>query len=106
MLVLAYRPFSSLQPYAEVGPIFLCADSCKRYSDLSGPPGLYIDQNMLIRGYSQKERIVYGTGHVVSPEQREYEALALLSQPGVEFVHVRSPTNNCYHFRMEIDDPR
>ena len=28
MLVLAHRPFPALQPYAEVGPIFLCADAC------------------------------------------------------------------------------
>lgn len=25
-LVLAYRPFPDLQPYAETGPIFLCAE--------------------------------------------------------------------------------
>ena len=27
-LVLAYRPFRRITPYAEVGPIFLCADEC------------------------------------------------------------------------------
>jgi Protein of unknown function (DUF1203) len=30
MLILAHRPFTSLQPYAELGPIFLCADPCDR----------------------------------------------------------------------------
>ena len=29
MLVLAHRPFPAPQPYAEVGPIFLCADACE-----------------------------------------------------------------------------
>ncbi|MEZ5754860.1 MAG: DUF1203 domain-containing protein [Paracoccaceae bacterium] len=29
MLVLAHRPFGALQPYAETGPIFLCADPCE-----------------------------------------------------------------------------
>lgn len=28
MLVLAHRPFPALQPYAETGPIFLCAAPC------------------------------------------------------------------------------
>lgn len=28
MLVLAHRPFPNPQPYAEIGPIFLCASSC------------------------------------------------------------------------------
>ena len=26
MLIVGYRPFPDLHPYAEVGPIFLCAD--------------------------------------------------------------------------------
>ena len=30
-LVLAYRPFPGLQPYAETGPIFLHVDPCARY---------------------------------------------------------------------------
>ena len=28
MLVLAHRPFPAPQPYAELGPVFLCADAC------------------------------------------------------------------------------
>ena len=28
MLILAHRPFPAPQPYAEIGPIFLCADAC------------------------------------------------------------------------------
>ena len=30
MLILAHRPFPEAQPYAETGPIFLCADPCER----------------------------------------------------------------------------
>jgi Protein of unknown function (DUF1203) len=29
-LTLAHRPFTILQPYAELGPIFLHADDCRR----------------------------------------------------------------------------
>jgi len=31
MLVLAFRPEEKINPYAEVGPIFLCADRCERH---------------------------------------------------------------------------
>ena len=31
MLILAHRPFAETQPYAETGPIFLCADPCERH---------------------------------------------------------------------------
>ena len=27
-LILAHRPFATQNPYAETGPIFLCADDC------------------------------------------------------------------------------
>ncbi|MCX8510025.1 MAG: DUF1203 domain-containing protein, partial [Rhodobacteraceae bacterium] len=37
MLICAHRPFSSLQPYAECGPIFLCADGCPRHEGESLP---------------------------------------------------------------------
>ena len=30
MLVLTHRPFGNVQPYAESGPIFLCAEACER----------------------------------------------------------------------------
>jgi hypothetical protein len=31
----------------------------------------------------------------------ETEAGRLFEHPAVEFIHVRSSTNNCYHFRIE-----
>ena len=37
MLILAHRPFPALQPYAECGPIFLCADACTQGSGASLP---------------------------------------------------------------------
>ena len=103
MLILAWRPFTTLQPYAETGPIFLCEDSCQRYPQDAGPPPLYRERDMLIRGYDRNERIIYGTGGTV-PMRRLDEALAgLFSRPGLDFIHARSPTNNCYHFRIERD---
>ena len=43
-LVLAYRPFTSSQPYAETGPIFLHQDACERYENDTLPPWFdYLD---------------------------------------------------------------
>jgi Protein of unknown function (DUF1203) len=36
-LVLAYRPFAVLQPYAETGPIFLHGRDCTRYESDAMP---------------------------------------------------------------------
>jgi hypothetical protein len=61
MLVLAWRPFPALQPYAECGPIFLCADPCEAGGgeDL---PEILASPDYIVRGYGTDDRIVYGTG--------------------------------------------
>ena len=47
-LVLAYRPFADLQPYAEVGPIFLHPKACAQY-DGTGVPGWFAFMDSAIR---------------------------------------------------------
>ena len=101
MLILAHRPFRALHAYAELGPIFLCAQDCERHPESSGVPDLYHDQEMLIRGYDHNERIVYGTGRVVDMTRVEAEAIQLFENDKLSFIHVRSSTNNCFHFRIE-----
>jgi hypothetical protein len=101
MLILAHRPFATLQAYAETGPIFLCARECERHPDSTGIPELYRHREMLIRGYDRNERIVYGTGKAIDMRDIEAEAGRLFEHQAVEFIHVRSSTNNCYHFRIE-----
>ena len=101
MLILAHRPFESLQPYAETGPIFLCAEDCARYPQTAGVPALYQNSEMLIRGYDHGERIIYGTGKVIDMAAINTEASRLFADPRLAFIHVRSSTNNCYHFRIE-----
>lgn len=100
-LVFSLRPFSSLQPYAETGPVFMHAEECSAYDDRAPPPVLTSSKDYLLRGYGSNERIVYGTGGVIPTEQLESRAEALLAMPGVASVHVRSARNNCYQCRIE-----
>ena len=39
MLILAHRPFSKAQPYAETGPIFLCGEPCEAGGGTEARPG-------------------------------------------------------------------
>lgn len=100
MMVLAHRPFPSAQPYAEIGPIFLCATPCVAGggADL---PAILNSPDYIIRGYSTKNRIVYGTGAVVATESLMAAAEARLVDPNVAFVHIRSARNNCFQCRIE-----
>jgi hypothetical protein len=54
-----------------------------------------------VRGYTDDERILYGTGRVVpTPDIAKY-AKELLENPQIAFVDVRSAANNCYQCRIE-----
>lgn len=100
-LILAYRPFPALQPYAETGPIFLHAQECQRASDGPAVPDMMSSPNYIVRGYSRDDRIVYGTGAVVPTADIPAYAATLLDQPDVAYVHTRSARNNCYQCRIE-----
>jgi hypothetical protein len=101
-LVLAYRPFPSLQPYAECGPIFLHAERCERYADEDLPPPLFASRrHLLIRGYDDGDRIVYGTGECIDADALPEAAARVLARDDVAYVHVRSAANNCYQCRIE-----
>ena len=100
MLVLAYRPFHTLQPYAETGPVFLCADPCDRWAGAGLPPALG-SPDYILRGYGRDHRIVYGTGAVVPTVDIPARAEALLADPGIAYLHVRSARNTCYQCRID-----
>lgn len=101
-LVLAYRPFTTLQPYTETGPIFLHAKACERHAAAEHTPEmLRKSPQMIVRGYSADERIVYGTGAVVATDRIAETAAALLARDDVAFVHVRSASNNCFQCRID-----
>jgi hypothetical protein len=101
-LILAYRPFATVQPYAECGPIFLHAEPCERHAETATVPALFLrTDRYLMRGYSADERIVYGTGVVVPSAEMAERAAELFRRPDVAYIHVRSATNNCYQCRIE-----
>ena len=101
-LILAYRPFSTVQPYAEVGPIFLHADPCVRHEPSAEIPASFFSaKDFLVRGYDARDRIIYGTGQIVSTGSLADVASRLLDQPQVAYLHVRSAKNNCYRCRIE-----
>lgn len=103
MLILAHRPFPAPQPYAEVGPIFLCADDCAAWRptfDGALPPILRSSPDYLLKGYTRDHRIAYGTGRIVACDGIADYAASVLADPAIAFVDVRSARNNCFQLRI------
>ena len=102
-LILAHRPFPEPQPYAEVGPIFLHAEPCERYPATAETPAMFMKpgRRYLLKGYHPNDRIFYGTGQIVEPQEVAAAASRILERPGVAYVHVRSALNNCFQCRID-----
>ena len=99
-LILAYRPFTTLQPYAEVGPIFLHRHVCTRYDADHLPAWFAYLQPALVRGYGQDDWIRYETGDVVPGATLADASEKILADPDVAYVHVRSKFN-CFQCRVD-----
>lgn len=100
-LILAHRPFAARQPYAETGPIFLHAAPCERHAESAKTPAMFLEwEQLLMKGYSADERIVYGTGQVLATAEVAAAAARLLEHPGIAFVDLRSAKNNCFQARI------
>jgi hypothetical protein len=99
-LVLAYRPFDRLQPYAETGPIFLHKDPCERYDSEALPPWFDFLDPAIVRGYGDDDWIRYETGNVVAGREIGAACLSILDDPTIAYVHVRSKYN-CFQCRVD-----
>ena len=102
MLILSHRPFTTTQPYAEQGPIFLHGGQCERHHETSAPPAMFLEnEQIMVRGYKADERIKYGTGKVVNTSSLAEACVTILADPEIDYVHLRSASNNCYQARVE-----
>lgn len=103
MLTLAACPFPAPQPFAETGPIYLCAKPCAPWQGPGVPPILTTSPDYLLKAYTADHRILYGTGQITTQDQIETYAAGLLSDPGIAYVDVRSARNNCFQTRITRD---
>jgi len=100
MLLLAYRPFDQLQPYAETGPIFLHKDLCEHYDSHAMPAWFDHFDPAIIRGYSEVHVIRYDTGQAVAGNDLATQCRNILADASVAYVHIRSKFN-CFQCRVD-----
>ena len=99
-LVLAYRPFDTVQPYAETGPIFLHKNACERYHRDALPAWFAHLDPAVIRGYGADHWIRYDTGDVVRGPELTAACERILADATIAYVHIRSKYN-CFQCRVD-----
>lgn len=102
VLLLAWSPFGERQPFAETGPVLLHKEECQGYGAQPDPqPALMDTPTRLVRGYTKDERIVYGTGTHIDADDLRAACESMLEDKSIEFLHIRSSTNNCWQARVD-----
>ncbi len=99
-LVLAYRPFTAPQPYAETGPIFLHKTDCAPYESDRLPPWFDFMDPAVVRGYGADDWIRYDTGDVVAGKDLTAACERILADATIAYVHIRSKFN-CFQCRVD-----
>ncbi len=99
-LVLSHRPFPRDQPYAERGPIFVHREACERYEGERFPDWFGALDPAMIRGYDADDWIRYDTGEIVAPARLGASVEAVLADPSIAYVHVRSKFG-CFQCRVD-----
>lgn len=99
-LVLAWRPFEALQPYAECGPIFLHRRACERYGADRLPDWFQLMDAAVIRGYGADDWIRYDTGDVVRGPELTAACERILGDETIAYVHIRSKYS-CFQCRVD-----
>jgi Protein of unknown function (DUF1203) len=103
-LVLSYRPFTHVHPYAETGPIFLHAADCARYESDSLPAWFAYLTPAIIRGYGYDDWIKYESGEVIAGGDLTARCEKILASDDVAYVHIRSKFN-CFQCRVDRAAP-
>jgi hypothetical protein len=97
LILFPYDAVPSGQPYCEIGPIFVHAESCARYHQQAYPSNFR--QGRVFRAYNKTNDLIDAR----LPEGEEPEAVIekLFRNPQTAFVHARSLTHGCYTFGVE-----
>ena len=93
-------PFDAKQSYAETGPIFLHQKECHHYDSDIFPDWFAFLDPTIIRGYDDKDWIIYETGSVISATDIEKECISILQNKNVTYIHIRSKFN-CFQCKVE-----
>jgi hypothetical protein len=98
--LITYSPWTAPSPWAESGPVWVHHERCAGWAGTGWPEALKRSHSVLQPFDSEGAR-AYDHITVVQPDDdHEASARRLLASDGVEVVHVRSATAQCFTFEV------
>ena len=98
-ILLSYTPFTTDQPYAEAGPIFIHERPCSPYVEASAYPAEFPRREVVLRAYNAADEIE--AAERVGERRIEDVIAEVVGNPRVAYVHARNATYGCYMFRID-----
>ena len=98
VILFPYAAIPSGHPYSEMGPIFVHADECQRYSATNEYPADFRN-GRVFRAYDAKSKII--DAQIMNGIEPEAVIESLFQNPDTAFVDVRSVTHGCFTFRVQ-----
>ena len=99
--LISYAPFETPSPWREVGPVYVHADHCDGYDTRSELPTQLRTGPRLLRTYRADATMNYEHNTLVADgEDIEATVTALLAEPDVARVHVRTVLPQCFLYEI------
>ena len=100
--LIAWQPADVGGPYAEVGPVFIHADSCDGYPTDNVYPEGFRHRNQLFRAYDRDGWQV--DNRLVEGGNAEAAIADLFARPETSYLHSRNALPGCYMFTISRAD--
>jgi hypothetical protein len=102
--LISYAPFARPSVWREVGPVYIHATRCEGYTRTAELPDQLATGPRVLRTYRPDDTMNYEHNTVV-PDEAELRPIieALLGEPDVRTVHVRTLAPQCFLYAVIAD---
>jgi hypothetical protein len=102
--LICYSPWTRRSPWAESGPVFVHFERCAGYPDRTVYPQAFTDAPSMLNPFDHAGERAYDHITFVDPGTEHEKAVrAVMAEPDVAFLHVRSATAGCFTFEVRVD---
>lgn len=99
--LVSYAPFETPSPWREVGPVYIHANECAGYDGEGELPADLRTGPRLLRTYRADATMNYAHNTLVAAgEDIEATVTALLAEPDVARIHVRTVLPQCFLYEI------